>query len=126
MNRKAELKKLIKCMEKGWKLLPANPTNGTNGDGRTNACPLIHAVIGYVGSYHYGQYDIDCVHYGRYTITRAESLFPILTKQMVDDVRITQYCSKTSDLVDAIITLADRYCWTTLEVIEWLRTHQED
>jgi hypothetical protein len=115
---KRDLKKLIRAMEKGWKLIPNmhrcmyfRKDGGVNvvqyplnKDKIVACCAIGHALVGHNPE----NVSID-----------EEIVFSILDNQSV----MTPDGQNITSLFDAITILNDEYLWDTPQIIAWLRSH---
>lgn len=111
-----DVKDLADAMERGYRLVPKNCYAFFNDDLSlshvpidkiNSACAMGHALI--------GRNESD--------VSRLGYLFPILDDQRVEDPRNRLFGTL---LFCAINMLIHNYGWTTLQVIEWLRSHLND
>jgi len=103
-----DVKDLADAMERGWKQVPVMNKSiyfetNENGDKIVSACALGHALIGFrVASF---------------------DAHPIVFTQAVIDYA---YAFGLMNLWLAITRLNDEFNWSTPQIIEWLRSHQND
>jgi len=105
-----DVKHLADSMQAGWSKIPRNCPGKSwykRFDEVIACCPLMHASVGHV--------------HRIVSLLALSEHFPILLEQHVIDRNNSEVT-----LLNAVIQLADEYRWTTPQIIEWLRTHEQD
>jgi len=100
-----DVKQLADAMEKGWQKIPHQNKRvffGYEHNKIVSCCAMGHALVG-----------------ARVSVSRMGKRFPILNNQKVFTTSTKIYMS----LFEAIAVLNDNHDWTTLQVVDWLRTH---
>ena len=106
-----DVKDFADAMEAGWQKVPNMCWCFFKRDDNKiiAACAMGHALLGK----------------GEITAARVSQLFPIIQKQMVKNIFQGSEADTKVNLEIALNELV-KEGWTTPQVIEWLRSHQED
>jgi len=118
-----DVKELADAMERGWKLVPKTcyaffVFNDKNKI--TSCCAMGHALLGNGFTPQPGN------HYGFDMEKLVKEMFPILDYQKVEASKERLYNYGKFNTLESIINQLILRDWNTLQVIEWLRFHQND